>query len=108
MTSIGNDYGFEQVYARQVSAWGQDGDVLVAISTSGVSPNVLAAVHEAKKKNMTVIGLTGNKPSSLRELSDLALAVPSADTPQIQQAHITIFHAICDLVEQELARKGAN
>jgi len=108
VTSIGNDYGFEQLYARQVSAWGQDEDILVAISTSGTSPNVLAAVQEAKKQNMKIVGLTGKKPSALQELSDLSLAVPSLNTPQIQQAHMAILHAICDLVEQELTPKADN
>ena len=99
LTAIGNDYGFEQVFSRQVSAWGQKGDVLVAISTSGNSPNVLAAVNEAKNRNLKIIALTGSKPSKLRDLSDVCLAVPSADTPQVQQAHIAILHSICNLVE---------
>jgi D-sedoheptulose 7-phosphate isomerase len=103
MTSLSNDYGFERVFARQISAWGSAGDVLVALSTSGSSPNILAAAHEAKKRNMFIIALTGNKPTQLTELSDIRLAVPSADTPMIQQAHIAILHTICHIVEQTLA-----
>lgn len=103
MTSLSNDYGYDQAFARQVSAWGTAGDILVALSTSGSSPNVLAAIHEAKKREMYIITLTGNKPSPMTDLSDIQLAVPSSDTPLTQQAHMAILHAICHIVEQEVA-----
>jgi D-sedoheptulose 7-phosphate isomerase len=102
LTASGNDFGFEQVFSRQVQAYGLPGDVLIAISTSGNSSNILAAVQEAKIRGLRVIGLTGGKVSLLQQNVDLCLAVPSQDTPQIQQAHIAILHILCDLVEQGL------
>ena len=103
MTSLSNDYGYDQVFARQVSAWGTAGDILVALTTSGSSPNVVAAVHEAKKRDMHIITLTGNRPTQLTDLSDIHLAVPTSDTPKIQQAHMAILHVVCHIVEQEVA-----
>ena len=94
--------GAQPLQPRQVSAWGRDGDILVAISTSGNSANVLAAAAVAKQKNMKIIAFTGSKPSKLKEVADICLAIPSTDTPQIQQAHITIIHSICDQVEKTI------
>jgi D-sedoheptulose 7-phosphate isomerase len=102
LTAIGNDYGFEQVFSRQVAALGVSGDVLIAISTSGKSPNILAAAQVARDARISVIGLTGAAKSALAELSDVALAVPSTYTPHIQQAHISLLHILCELVEQQL------
>lgn len=100
ITAIANDYGFDQVFARQVAALGNENDLLIAISTSGNSKNVVHAVTEAKHCNMHVISLTGHKPSSLKTQSDLCLPVPSDNTALIQQAHIGILHVVCDIAEQ--------
>jgi D-sedoheptulose 7-phosphate isomerase len=100
LTSVGNDYGFEQVFARQVEALGQAGDMLVAISTSGSSPNVLAAVRIARARSMAVIGLTGAKDGQLRQISDLCFEAPTQETARIQEAHIFAIHCICAIVDQ--------
>lgn len=102
LTALGNDYGFEEVFARQVAALGRPGDVLVVISTSGNSPNVLRAAEVAKERGMKVIGLTGAGGGKLKQLCDLCLCVPSASTPRIQEMHILIGHIICQLVEEAL------
>jgi D-sedoheptulose 7-phosphate isomerase len=102
LTAVGNDYGFEEVFARQVAALGQPGDVLVAISTSGDSSNVLRAAEAAKAKGMKVIGLTGADGGKLKDLCDFCLCVPSTSTPRIQEMHILIGHIICQLVEADL------
>ena len=102
LTAIGNDYGFEKVFARQVSGLGRVGDVFIAISTSGRSPNVLAALRAAQEVGIKTIGFTGSNDSSMRSLCDLCLCAPSIETPQIQQIHIVAAHAICGLVEQDL------
>jgi D-sedoheptulose 7-phosphate isomerase len=102
LTASGNDYGYEQVFSRQVQAYGVPGDVLVAISTSGKSPNVLAAVREAQGRGMKVLGLTGQKHSPLHDMVDVCLAIPSEDTPLVQQAHTAAIHILCDLIERSL------
>ncbi len=99
LTAAGNDYGFEHIFARQVEAWGRPGDVLVAISTSGRSANVLRAVTTAHSLGLVVIGLTGGQAAPLHTQADLVLAVPAVETALIQQAHIAILHLLCDLVE---------
>lgn len=103
LTAAGNDYGFEHIFARQVEAWGRPGDALIAISTSGRSANVLAAVAVARRLGLFVIGLSGSRPSPLHEQADVVLAVPAAETALIQQAHTAILHLVCDLVEQRFA-----
>jgi len=102
LTAVGNDYGFEQVFARQIRGLGRKGDVVVAISTSGRSPNILAGLRAAREIGATTVGFTGNAPSAMLSLCDIALRVPSDETPQIQQVHIVAAHAICGLVEQQL------
>jgi D-sedoheptulose 7-phosphate isomerase len=102
LTAIGNDYGFELVFARQVEAFGEEGDVLICISTSGKSPNVLRAAESAKRKGLRTIGFTGEGGGALRSIVELCLRVPSSDTPRIQEMHITAGHIICDLVERNL------
>jgi len=102
LTSLGNDYGFENIFSRQVTALGQAGDVLVAISTSGQSPNILAAVGAAHSRKMKVVAFTGIKTSPLVAAADFSVCVPSQDTAQIQQGHIAAFHIICDLAERAL------
>ncbi|MDX1912851.1 MAG: D-sedoheptulose 7-phosphate isomerase [Saprospiraceae bacterium] len=99
LTAVANDYGYEQVYARMVQAAGQAGDVLIALSTSGNSPNILRAVAAAKEKDMIVVGFTGESGGQMAPLCDLLLNVPSSDTPRIQEAHILIGHILCQLVE---------
>ena len=102
LTAIGNDYGFEQVFERQVRALGRKGDVFLAISTSGRSPNVLAALKVARELSLTTVGLTGGMQGPMLAHCNLLLAVPSDETAVIQQIHITAAHAICHLVEREL------
>ena len=102
LTAIGNDYGYEQVFARQLEALGAPGDVAVAISTSGNSESVIEAVHCARRKNIYTIGLTGASGGRLRGLVDTLIAVPSNETPRIQECHILIGHALCDVVEQAI------
>lgn len=102
LTAIGNDYGYEQVFARQVEAHVKAGDVLVVFSTSGNAANCLLAADAARGRGATVVGLTGRHGGALRPRCDLCLCVPSEDTARIQEAHIAIGHIICDLVEWEL------
>jgi len=99
LTAIGNDYGFAQVFARQLEGLGTPGDVLVAITTSGGSANVTAAIETAHRLGMTVIGLTGLKGRAFAALCDIALVTPSDSTPRIQEGHIAMGHALCELVE---------
>ncbi len=106
LTAIGNDYGFDRVFARQVEALARPGDVLVAISTSGNSPDVLAAVEAAKVLGVKAIGLTGQGGGKLAGLVDLCLRVPSSETPRVQEGHIAVAHVICELVEAELVAEG--
>jgi D-sedoheptulose 7-phosphate isomerase len=101
LTAIGNDYGFERVFERQVRALGRKDDAFVAISTSGRSPNVIAGLEAAREIGMTTIGFCGSG-SEMRPLCDLILAVPSEETALIQQIHIAAFHAICAMVERDL------
>lgn len=103
MTAIANDNGYKTIFSRQVEALVNKNDVVVAISTSGSSPNVIEAVATAKVKGAQTIGLTGGSGGRLAEVVDLVLTVPSDDTQRIQEAHITIGHIVCELVERELA-----
>ena len=100
LTAIGNDYGFERVFARQVEAFGHEGDVLIGISTSGNSANVVSAVQTAQALGVGAIGLTGAAGGKLAELCDLCLQVPSHETPRIQEMHILIGHMICQIAEE--------
>jgi D-sedoheptulose 7-phosphate isomerase len=103
LTAIGNDYGFERTFERQVRGLGRPGDVFIAISTSGRSPNVIAALKAARDAGLTTIGFTGTAANgAMAPLCDLCLAAPSAETPLIQQIHIVAAHAICGLVERDL------
>jgi len=103
LTCIGNDYGFDQVFARQLVGLGQAGDCAIGISTSGRSPNVLRALEQAKALGLSTIGLTGRDGGDMAALCDLCVVVPHADTARIQEAHIFIGHSWCALVEQALA-----
>ena len=102
LTALANDYGYDRVFSHQLEALAKDKDVLIAITTSGTSPNILKAVEMAHSKGVTVIGLTGAKGGKLKDSADLTIMVPSNDTPRIQEAHITIGHIICHLVEKGL------
>ena len=102
LTALTNDYGAEVVFARQVEALGQPGDLAIAYSTSGNSPNVLAGIRAARAKGMRVVGLTGESGGAMAALCDLTLRVPSRRTSRIQEAHGTISHAICEAVESAL------
>lgn len=101
LTAIANDYSFEKVFVRQVKALVKKGDIAIGVSTSGNSPNVLRALIEAKNLGAITIGMTG-KGGKLKNIADYALSVPSEDTPRIQEAHITLGHIICSLVEDPL------
>jgi D-sedoheptulose 7-phosphate isomerase len=103
LTAIGNDYGYEYVFAREFSAHAVPGDILLAISTSGNSLNILRTIEVARKTNVKVIGLTGESGGGMRNICDLCLCVPSTSTPRIQEMHITIGHTICELLEERLA-----
>jgi len=107
LTAIGNDYGYELVFERQILGLGCCGDVLIAISTSGRSPNILRALAAARRKGVVAIGLTGRDGGAMREACDLCLCVPSDETPIIQQLHITAAHIICGMVEERLFPRGA-
>jgi len=104
LTAVGNDYGFDQVFARQIQALGRAGDVGVAISTSGNSPNVLEGVKEAKKRGLEVIGLTGKDGGVLAREARVAITVRSDNTARIQECHIAIGHIFCELAERELTK----
>jgi len=102
LTAVANDYSFDEVYARLVAARGTKGDILVALSTSGNSSNILKAMEKAHSLGMKTIGLTGETGGKMKLFSDILLNVPSTDTPRIQESHITIGHIICELVEAKL------
>ena len=102
VTAIGNDYGYEQLFARQVEAHGRPGDVLFAITTSGGSPNVLKAAETARARGLKTVALTGEKGAAWARTCDFAIVVPSAVTPKIQECHIALGHAICAGVEAAL------
>ena len=106
LTAIGNDYGYERLFARQIEAIGHVGDILFAISTSGRSPNILNAVRVAREKGLVTIGLTGRGGGELSGLCDHCLRTPSDLTPRIQEGHIAIGHTICYLIEQQLFPKA--
>jgi D-sedoheptulose 7-phosphate isomerase len=102
LTAIGNDYGYDHVFSRQVRAAGRAGDVLVGISTSGRSPNVLAALREARDMDIVTVGFAGATGGDMNDLCDLIFRCPSTSTPLIQQMHISIGHIICEIVEQAI------
>jgi D-sedoheptulose 7-phosphate isomerase len=100
VTAVSNDYGFKRAFARYIEGFGQQGDILVAISTSGNSENILEAIHTAKERGMKVIGFTGQTGGKMKQVCDLLINIPSSDTPRIQELHITIGHIICELTEK--------
>ena len=108
VTALANDYGYDTIFSRQLEALANDKDVLIAITTSGTSPNILEAVKTAHSKGVTVIGLTGEAGSKLKDKADLTIMVPSDNTARIQEAHITIGHIICRLVEKGLFNESSD
>ena len=102
LTAIGNDYGFERVFSRQIEAMGAPGDVLVAISTSGRSPNILAGIAAAKAKGLRVIGFGGATGGDMRAHCDTCFCIPSTETPRIQEGHEFVGHLLCALIEKEM------
>lgn len=105
LTAVGNDYGFAHVFARQVAAHGREGDVLLLLSTSGVSPNLLEAVREARRLKLQVLALSGRDGGPLARAADLCITVPSKRSPRIQEAHAALGHILCGLVEHALFGK---
>ena len=105
LTAVGNDYGFDEIYSRLIDGIGEQGDVLVGLSTSGNSPNILKAFKTAKKKEMITIGFTGKSGGEMRQLCDHLINIPSSDTPRIQESHIMVGHIICQLVEEKFFTK---
>jgi D-sedoheptulose 7-phosphate isomerase len=100
LTAAGNDFGFDQIFSRQLEALGQPGDVFLGISTSGNSPNILKALHQAKKMNITTIGFSGNDGGQMRSLCDHNIIIPSTVTANIQEAHLAVEHIFCMLIER--------
>jgi len=108
LTAIGNDYSFDIVFARQLKALGQKGDVVIGISTSGNSENVIQAFKVAREMGLITVGFTGKSGGKLRSVADHCLCIPSNETPRIQEGHITIGHIICEIVERELFRSSVS
>ena len=102
LTAVANDYSYDDIYSRLVEAKGSSGDVLIAISTSGNSKNIVKAVNKAKELDIHTVGWTGNKPSLLKDLSEICISIPSSDTPRIQECHILIGHILCEYLENQL------
>jgi D-sedoheptulose 7-phosphate isomerase len=102
MTAIGNDYGYEHIFARQVAAVGAKGDVLIAMSTSGRSPNILAALRAAREKGIATIGFAGRTGGEMPGLCDIVYRAPADETPKVQEGHIVVGHIICGIVERRL------
>lgn len=103
LTALGNDYSFERIFARQVEALAAEGDILIAITTSGNSPNVISAVMTARNKGCKILGMTGAKGKKLASLSDICVLVPSERTARIQEAHITVAHIICEIIDAKFS-----
>lgn len=107
ITAIGNDYGYERLFVRQLQALGNKGDVFVAYSTSGASPNILRALEETRTQGVVSVGLTGNRGGPMVQLCDYCLAVPSGDTPKIQEGHLVLGHILCGLIENAMFEQAA-
>lgn len=106
LTAIGNDYGYIELFARQIQANGVEGDMFIGISTSGNSKNVIRALEECKKKNILTVGFTGENGGKMAELCDYCIKIPSNETPRVQESHILIGHIICAVVEEAIFGKG--
>lgn len=108
LTAIGNDYGYDKVFSRQLEGMGQRGDLFVGISTSGNSKNIINAFEVAKEKGITTVALVGRDGGAMAKMADMAIVVPSESTPRIQESHILIGHIICDIIEKEIFAEGVN
>jgi len=108
LTAIGNDYGYDKVFSRQLEGMGQNGDIFIGISTSGNSVNIVNAFKVAKEKGITTVALVGRDGGEMGGLADYALIVPSESTPRIQESHILIGHIICDIIEKEIFGNGVS
>ena len=108
LTAIGNDYGYDKVFSRQLEGMGQEGDLFIGISTSGNSVNIINAFISAKEKGITTVALTGRDGGKMAEMADVAIIIPSNDTPRIQESHILIGHILCDIIEKEIFAEGVN
>ena len=106
LTAIGNDYGYDFVFSRQLEGMGQEGDIFIGISTSGNSVNIINAFESAKKKGITTVALVGRDGGKMTEMADYSLIVPSNSTPRIQESHILIGHILCDIIEKEIFGEG--
>ena len=106
LTAIGNDYGYDAVFSRQLEGMGNEGDLFIGISTSGNSKNVLNAFEVAKKKNITTVALVGKDGGAMANIADYTIIIPSNDTPRIQESHLLIEHLICDIIEKEMFGDG--
>lgn len=105
LTAIGNDYGYHNVFARQIQALGEEGDVFIAYSTSGKSPNILSALEEANKQGLICIGMTGANLGKMKDLCHYYLDIPSVHTPKIQEGHLVVGHILCGLIEQSIFKR---
>jgi len=108
LTAIGNDYGYDKVFSRQLEGMGQSGDIFIGISTSGNSKNIINAFDSAKEKGITTVALVGKDGGEMAKIADIALVVPSDSTPRIQESHILIGHIICDIIEKEIFADGVS
>ena len=108
LTAIGNDYGYDKVFSRQLEGMGQKGDIFIGISTSGNSANIINAFNSAKEKGITTVALTGKDGGKMAKMADISLIVPSDSTPRIQESHILIGHIICDIIEKEIFGDGVS
>ncbi|WP_345979968.1 D-sedoheptulose 7-phosphate isomerase [Sulfurimonas sp. HSL3-2] len=106
LTAIGNDYGYDKVFSRQLEGMGQEGDIFIGISTSGNSVNIINAFESAKEKGIMTVALTGRDGGKMAQMADIAIVVPSNDTPRIQESHILIGHILCDIIEKEIFSDG--
>ena len=102
ITAIGNDYGYEKLFTRQIQALGRKGDIFIGYSTSGKSPNILRAFEEAKSRGLVCVGFTGSRGGPMQDICDYLLEVPSIDTPKIQEGHLVLGHILCGLIESAI------
>jgi D-sedoheptulose 7-phosphate isomerase len=108
LTAIGNDYGYDQVFSRQLEGMGQAGDIFIGISTSGNSVNIIKAFESAKQKDIYTVALVGRDGGKMAEIADASIIVPSNSTPRIQESHILIGHILCDIIEKEIFGDGVS
>lgn len=108
LTAIGNDYGYDKVFSRQLEGMGQSGDLFIGISTSGNSQNIINAFEVAKQKGIITVALVGRDGGMMAKMADMAIVVPSESTPRIQESHILIGHILCDIIEKEIFAEGVN